>query len=306
MVCSFVASASGAEVLLKLDDATLKGELTEVEKKSSKVAFFISGSGASDRNGNTAGSVAKSDCLKLLSDYLNDEQIATLRVDKRGVGASAGVGKIRGMKEADLRFSTYVGDVVHWVKFLKENGYSEIVLIGHSEGALVGTLAAQKESVSGLISVAGAGRPAGVILREQVKTQFTEKNYKLTDEIISRLEKGELVKDYPKTLELLFRGSVQPYLISWFKIDPAQELAKLSIPVLIVQGTTDFQVLEKDAKLLNKTAKNGKLELIEGMNHVLKQTGAGRFAQTASYMNPKIPLHQDLGDIVVRFTQQLK
>jgi len=73
----------------------------------------------------------------------------------------------------------------------------------------------------------------------------------------------------------LFRPSVQPYMISWFKYDPAAEIANLEVPVLILQGTTDLQVHVEDAKLLAKAKPDAKLRIFDGMNHVLKG-GASR------------------------------
>ncbi len=75
-------------------------------------------------------------------------------------------------------------------------------------------------------------------------------------------------------MNMLFRASVQPYLVSWFKYDPSQEIKKLTIPVLILQGTTDVQVSVADAKALKQADPQATLVLIDGMNHVLKTSAA--------------------------------
>ena len=285
------------DVSISVEGKTLKGELSVAGKDESQAVFILSGSGPTDRDGNTLGAPGKNNSLKYLADVFSKEGVATLRVDKRGIGASSAAA----VQESDLRFATYVKDAKHWIKFLEEQGYSEIVLIGHSEGALVATLAASSESVKGLVCIAGAGRPAPDILREQLKPKLPNELYIQADEVIKSLTEGKAVKDYPPALNALFRPSVQPYLVSWFQIDPAKAISEVKVPVLIVQGTTDIQVSTKDAKLLHNAAKGSDLIVIEGMNHVLKAVDGDLATQMPSYFNPKLPLHKDLAEGVIKF-----
>jgi len=270
--CSFVFAE---EVSILVGDKKLCGELSEAVQNKSLAVFILSGSGPTDRDGNTVGAVGKSNSLKHLADALSDEGITTLRVDKRGIGASANAA----IKETDLRFSTYVEDAKHWIKFLEGKGYTEVVLVGHSEGALVATLAASVKSVKGLVCLAGAGRSAPVVLREQLKLKVPEELYTQADKIIVSLTEGKIVNDVPVFLNALFRPSVQPYLISWFQLDPAKAVSEVNVPVLIVQGSTDLQVSTKDAEL------------------------GGLLAQTPSYFNPKFPLHKELAKSVISFVR---
>ncbi|HKE36190.1 MAG TPA: hypothetical protein VKB39_02070, partial [Candidatus Baltobacteraceae bacterium] len=77
--------------------------------------------------------------------------------------------------------------------------------------------------------------------------------------------------DPPPELAGLFRPSVQPFVISYMKYDPAKEIAKLSLPVTIVQGTADEQVTMDDANALKAADPSAKLVVIAGMNHLLKR-----------------------------------
>ncbi len=285
---------------VSVQNETLKGELTLGGTDKSLIAFIISGSGPTDRDGNTVGSPGKNNSLLYLSNFLNKECISTLRVDKRGVGASASVA----VKEADLRFTTYVDDVGHWIDFLKKRGYSKIVLIGHSEGALVATLAASSKPVNGLISISGAGRPASVVIKEQLQPKLPKELYTQAENIISSLEKGEIVKDPPASLNSLFRPSVQPYMISWFKIDPAKALSEVKVPILIIQGSTDLQTSVEDAKLLHASAKDSELLIIKGMNHVLKEIEGDLNTQLPSYLDPTLPLQKELEAKVLDFIEK--
>lgn len=287
---AFTSLLIAKEVSITIDEKTLHGELKTQEQNKSLAAFILAGSGPTDRNGNTVGAAGKNNSLKYLAEALNKEGITTLNIDKRGVGASAKAA----IKESDLRFSNYVEDAKQWIKFLEKQGYTEIILMGHSEGALVATMAASSKSVKGLISIAGAGRPASVVLKEQLKSNLPEKLYTESDKVITSLLKGEIVKDLSPSLNSLFRPNVQPYLISWLPIDPAKEISKVQVPVLIIQGTTDFQISMKDAKLLNTSAKESSLIIVDGMNHILKAVRGPRIIQLPSYFDPNLPLHKDL------------
>jgi pimeloyl-ACP methyl ester carboxylesterase len=89
-----------------------------------------------------------------------------LRYDKRGVAESRKSGK----SELDLRFEDYINDAKGWIDFLLANKqFSKIIVIGHSEGSLIGMIAA--EDRASFISIAGAGRSADLILKEQLAAQ---------------------------------------------------------------------------------------------------------------------------------------
>ncbi|MDQ5839521.1 MAG: alpha/beta hydrolase, partial [Acidobacteriota bacterium] len=113
--------------------------------------------------------------------------------------------------------------------------------------------------------------------------------YARSEEIFKSLVEGKTEADVPAPLAALFRPSVQPYIISWLKYDPQKEIAKLNSPVLIAQGTHDLQVGEAEAKLLAAAKPSAKLLLVEGMNHVLKETPADPKQQAASYSDPSLP-----------------
>uniref|UniRef100_UPI003AEF510A alpha/beta hydrolase n=1 Tax=Dysgonomonas gadei TaxID=156974 RepID=UPI003AEF510A len=237
-------------VILKTGTGEIYGTLkVPVNNKPIPVALIIAGSGPTDRNGNQPQ--MKNNSLKMLSDGLFYNNIATLCFDKRGIAESKAAGK----NEADLRFDDYVNDVRSWIDLLaKDKRFSEIVIVGHSEGSLIGMIAAQdNKKAFKYISIAGVGEPAANILKEQLSKQMAAQPQLTRDVVFSyidKLEKGETITDVPASLNMLFRPSVQPYMISWFKYNPQEEISKLTIPVLILQGTTDIQVTVKQAELL--------------------------------------------------------
>jgi len=109
--------------------------------------------------------------------------------------------------------------------------------------------------------------------------------------IMEELKKGRAVEEVRPELMSLFRPSVQPYMISWFKYDPAAEIANLEVPVLILQGTTDLQVPVEDAQLLAKAKPDAKLRdfrWYEPCSERGASRSSGKFCMP--YSNPELPL----------------
>ncbi len=260
--------------------------------------LIIAGSGPTDRDGNSKGLPGKNDSLKMMAQALQSAGIASIRFDKRGIAASAAAGP----SEADLRFETYTTDAAAWlVKMKTDKRFSAIGVIGHSEGALIGLMAAQQVPVASYVSVAGPARGAADALRIQLKGKLPPDLDAVNERILTALQKGELVSDAPPALAALYRPSVQPYLVSWFRYTPAQEIAKLKMPVLILQGSSDFQVTVDDAKLLGAGNPAAKVSIIDGMNHVLKQVSGTPAEQMKSYSDPALPLAPDFADKLLAF-----
>ncbi|MGZ5253213.1 MAG: alpha/beta hydrolase, partial [Flavitalea sp.] len=227
------------------DGDTLYGSVTEpVKLKKFPVVLLIAGSGPTDRNGNNP--MMKNDALKQIAYALAEEGIAAVRYDKRGIGASRAAGK----SEIDLRFENYIVDAEAWIDLLKKmNRFTSISVAGHSEGSLIGMVAAKKANK--FVSIAGAGRSIDVVIKEQLinqPPQVKEHAYGILD----TLKMGLNPTTVNPLVFSLFRPSIQPYMISWIKYDPAKEidsLRQLNIPVLIIQGTRDIQVSVNDAEL---------------------------------------------------------
>lgn len=262
------------------------------------VALIIAGSGPTDRDGNNPLIPGRNDSLKLLAEALAAKGIASLRYDKRGIGAS----REAGLDEAAVVFDDFVDDAVAWVRQLEaDRRFSRVVIVGHSEGSLIGAIAARRGGVAGFVSVAGMGRPAQEVLREQLRAQLPPAIMADAEAILDELEAGRTVDSVPPSLNTVFRTSVQPFVISLFRYDPAAEVARLEVPVLIVQGTTDIQVGVEEARVLADARPDARFVLIEGMNHVLKEAPADRMANVATYGDPSLPVVPRLIEEVASF-----
>jgi pimeloyl-ACP methyl ester carboxylesterase len=291
----------GELIELKTDTGTLYGTLDLPAKPGPwPVVLLHAGSGPTDRDGN--GPLIRTDCLKKVGRDFAAEGIAVLRIDKRGIAASA-----KAMpKEDDIRIDTYAADVVAWVALLrKDSRFTKIGFIGHSEGALVGLIAAKDAKFDAFVSLCGVGRMFQEVLREQLKKNLPADLYKKCDAIVTELEAGRTVDEVPKELVSLFRPSAQPFLISVFNRDPAKLAAEVKVPFLIVSGSTDIQVSDADAKRLADANAKAKLVTFENMNHVLKLVKkTDQLSQIPSYRDSSLPLHPKLMPELVSFIKE--
>ena len=285
-------------IILNTKTGNIKGSLSIPSKgKTFPLVIIIAGSGPTDRNGNN-GTAVTSNSYKILADSLLQHNIASLRYDKRGIAESADTA----VKEEKMVFETYITDAEDWVNLLKKDRrFNSIIIAGHSEGSLVGMVASTNKKVDKFISIAGPGEPVYETLKKQLAMQ-PEAIQKSCYAILDTLVTGKIVTDVPAMLSSMFRPSVQPYLISWFKYDPKKEIEKLTIPVLIINGTTDIQVAVDNATSLHNACKQSKLVIIEGMTHLLKDGPADRKKNIALYnTTPNKPIKTELVDAIVNF-----
>lgn len=286
-------------ITLKTTSGDIEGTLSlPANSDACPIVIIISGSGPTDRDGNNP--MMKNNSLKMLAAELNKSGIASLRFDKRGIAAS----KTAGLSEADLRFDTYVNDVLSWIEFIKsKNKFSNIIIAGHSEGSLIGMIASQNKNVNKFISIAGPGQPADMLIKEQLKNQPPQV-MDMCAPILDELAKGNTVNDVPQMLYSLFRPSVQPYMISWIKYDPRSEIKKLDKPILILQGKNDIQVSINDAKMIHEAKPESKLILIDEMNHILKNSEADMMKNMQTYNMPDLQINNELISEITKFVLQ--
>ncbi|WP_341323841.1 S-layer homology domain-containing protein [Solibacillus sp. FSL H8-0523] len=286
------------ELVIPVTGGELKVALQMPTEQSAPVpvGIIIAGSGPTTKDGNTA--IGENNSYKMLAEELAEKGIATIRYDKRGIGENTALVA----KEEDLVFDLYAQDVERIVKAINADPrFSTVHVIGHSEGSLVGMVAATSTKVDSVISLAGAGRPVDDILIEQLTPQLSEELLKASKNILAVLKKGDKVETVPESLYSLFRPSVQPYMISWLQYDPSEILKSLDVETLIIQGKNDVQVKVSDAERLSAAKPSAKLQYFDTMNHVLKDSPTDLAGNIATYTNPTLPLAEGLVDSISSF-----
>ncbi|WP_299363116.1 alpha/beta hydrolase [Winogradskyella sp.] len=274
----------------KFIDGTL---LDPIEDKKSILAIIIAGSGPTDRDGNQ--NFLKNDALKKLAKDLANAGISTFRYDKRIVKQIH-----QGNVDPDIMFDDFVNDAKDVITYFKEkNSFRKIYVIGHSQGSLVGMLAA-KEKTDGFISIAGAAKNIGDVIVEQVSNMNPQLG-KEAQKVVDKLKKGESAAEYPEILASVFDTNIQSFMINWMQYNPIEIIKDLKIPILVINGTKDLQVSEEEAKLLKEANENAQISIIENMNHVFFEIEGGDLENSKSYNEAFRPISSKLVKSITNF-----
>ena len=259
------------------------------------LVILIAGSGPTDRDGNQ--NFLQTNCLKKIAHALGNNGIASFRYDKRIVKQIR-----KGDVDKDIMFDDFVEDAKSVVQYFRpSDAFGSLIILGHSQGSLVGMLAAD-EGVDAFISVAGAGKSIDKVILEQIERtapMFVEDS----ERVLSILRKNETTDDFPMALQSLFNLDVQPFMSNWISYNPAEIIKTLSIPVLVINGTKDLQVNVEEAEILHEAAWNSELVIIESMNHILVTIEGGDLENSKSYNEPYRKLSPELVQSIVNFVQ---
>lgn len=262
------------------------------------LVILIPGSGPTDRNGNQG--MMANNSLKFLAEALSENGLATYRFDQSVISQS----KLPGFKEENYTFTGLVEEVKILIKYFKETKkYNKIIIAGHSQGSLVGMLAAQ-DHADAFISLNGAGQSIDRVLYEQLMKQVPQ----LEDSFSKNLEQiktGEPLTDVNKMLAGVFRPSVEPFLHDWMQYNPQEVLSQLKIPSLVIGGTKDIQVNEKEASIMVEKAPLAQMLIIENMNHIFKEIKGEDLENQMSYMNKELPVMQQLVTEIIGFIAKI-
>ncbi|WP_108803513.1 alpha/beta hydrolase [Aquimarina sp. Aq107] len=254
----------------------IEGTLTTPYSDDSvPLVIFIMDAGAINREGNDR--MSKNDAFKLLSIALAKKGVASYRYDKRLFKIDA-----YGIREHEILLEHFIQDAQAIVKYFKENGnYTKVVLAGHGQGSLIGIVAA-KEHVDGFISIAGNAQSVDQIVIQQLEKQAPGLDKSAAVAFTELKEKGRAT-DYDPALESIFGYQLQPFMKSWIKYTPSEEIQNLEIPILILQGDKDLQVEVSEAEKLKEAAPNAEYVIIENMNHILREIKGSRLENHKSY-----------------------
>ncbi len=181
---------------------------------------LVAGSGPTDRDGNNPLVPVRIDLLKQIAELLARAGIASLRYDKRGIGASTQPAPNRlDEQERFFAWENFVGDVqAAHAELLRHDEIKPYAtaLVGHSEGALLSLAAIQamgatmgpatgKRAPYGLVLAGSPGLP----LRDIVHAQIARNAPKLlagADRVVAAvMATGHVPADAPAELQLILR-----------------------------------------------------------------------------------------------------
>lgn len=274
----------------------LPGTLTRPAESSGPipVAVIVVGSGPTDRNGN--GPLVQTDMYAQLAHGLAERGIASVRYDKRGIGPGALT-----IDHSALTLDDYVDDVLAIAGVVAaDSQYSDVYLIGHSEGAGLVLQAANRDApVAGIAMLSGIGRPLRDVLHDQFLLATDSVTVRRIDDAFARFLEGEDVSDAPEIARPVLVPHYRRLWSSMAAYDPEGEIARVPVPVLIVQGGMDLQIGVRDAERLRAAQPEADYLLIPGANHVFKAAVSREpAAQTALYQDRSIPIVPELVDSI--------
>ena len=272
----------------------VEGTLLVPESDSPPLVIFVGGSGPTDRDGNQA--MQKNNSLRYLAEGLYKNNIATFRYDKRLLK----IMKMGQIDETKIDFNHFIEDAMEVLAhFRMDKRFDRIAILGHSQGSLVAMIAAQN-GTDAFISVAGAGQAIDDVIVDQLAKQAPG----LKDnarESFNDMRTNGVAQNYSPGLSSIFRPSLQPFLISWMQYEPQQEIAKLDIPILVVNGDKDLQVQVSEAEMLAAANTRSKLIIVENMNHIFKEIRGDDLENQKSYNEYNRPVMPELIEEITSF-----
>jgi pimeloyl-ACP methyl ester carboxylesterase len=248
---------------------------------------LVGGSGPTDRDGYAFGVPVLGEMAKALVEA----GFIVVRYDKRGVGQSGGRTEIATLTD----YAEDVRAILDWLDDREDVDDDRIGLVGHSEGAWVSMLVADKDDeVASLVLVAAGGTTgADLILEqqrhalEQAKTPEADMQAKIA--LQQRINEATLTGDGWEGIPAqLRRAADTPWFQSLLAFDPAKVMKDLRQPILIVQGSLDTQVPPANAEKLAELARARRrktatdLAIVPGINHLLVPATTGEVSEYAS------------------------
>lgn len=295
-VASSLAQIKTEEITINNASIQLPGTLT-YSKEKAPLIIWVHGSGNVDRNGNQAGTMVKANYIKQFRDEMNKKDIAFFSYDKR----TANPKNMSFIKQDGVLFQDFIEDASQVVNHFKnDKRFTEIILIGHSQGSLVAMNALQ--NVDKYISLAGAGETIDKTIVKQISNQSADLGKTAENHFKELAETGSIKEVNPMLLSV-FAPQNQMFFKSWMSYNPTEIIKTVSIPILILNGDKDLQVKESDATLLHESNPKSQLVIIKNMNHVLKHI-ENDADNMKSYSDANHPISSELINVVTEFIRK--
>jgi uncharacterized protein len=296
---------------------TLRGTLALPEGTQGRIpgVLIIQGSGKIDRNGTVAKPRIDLNAYRQLSDFIAGLGYATLRYDKRGVGASGGDYMTSGMWDL-------VDDAERALEFLAAQPNVDpqrVVVLGHSEGATIVTALNAHRPANGVILLSGGGERLEEALQRQRDIAHADMNkmqgfkgmliraLKVTEK--SEKTSQKLMRKMKETDKAVIRFNMAPINAKWFRehlaYDVVADLPALKCPVLAVTGGADVQAdAEKLKRVVELAEGEAEIYTVTDMDHGLKHSEPGvtmmNYRKVIAASGAK-PLHEELEEILAHW-----
>ena len=273
---------------------TLAGTLTLPKGASSKkpvaAIVTITGSGPQDRDEHIPLEGFRP--FRQLADALGRHGIAVLRMDDRGTGASGGT--FKGSTSADFAEDIRAG--LAYLRTRPEIRADRLGVMGHSEGAIIAPMVADKEpTLRAIVLLAGIAQPGRTALYFQLKNQV-EHNSQLTPEA-----RETQIAGIDKRIDAM--AATDPWMKFFLTFDPAPTMHRVKTPVLILTGSRDQQAVPEQVPLIEAAFKEGgnkdvTARVVPDVNHLFVQDTDG-FPPNYSKLPTPVMMRADVVETIV-------
>jgi pimeloyl-ACP methyl ester carboxylesterase len=267
---------SAQEVRFDSGGSALAGTFAPVAEPVA-AALLIPGSGRTDRDANarlSGGLTLRSGITGAVAQALGEAQVSTLRYDKRGVGASAGDYLRIGMAERLAEARAALG----WLA--DQTAGVPLLVIGHSEGAYYAAQLAAEGRAAGIVLLSGSARRGEEVLVWQ--TAKVTAGLTPTARMVLRLLRTDVVRSQRKAMDRILASTDDVIRVQgrrmnarWLRdfaaSEPAEALARVTVPVLAITGGHDLQVPPDDVDAVGRLVR-GPFEghVVGELSHVLR------------------------------------
>jgi len=298
----------GRELDIAVPGGSLRGSLVLPQALAKcPLAILVSGSGRTDRDGNNYQVPGRNDSFLMLSAALSERGVASYRYDRRGVGESLALAP----EESSLRFGDEVADLGAAVaRLAADPRFSSIVLVGHSDGALVAAslLATSDRGIAAVrdrtgLAVLASGAQSALETFQKAIAAAPEAERAEGEAILNTILAGGTWPHPSPYYADFFRPSFQAYLTGWLNRDLKDLLPKVGARLLLVQGDRDMQVELHDFMGLAAVRSDAPALIIPDMNHVLKSVPDEVDANISSFSKPGFPVAEGLVAALVAFAE---
>lgn len=276
---------------------------------------IVGGSGAHRWDPEIPGAPGAEEWLWVLSDRLARAGFATLLMDSRGTGDTGG-----DYEQSELTdLADDAAAALRYLRSRKEINPKKVGMLGHSEGAVIISLAMSKsKDASFAIMLSAPAIPFEEVFLDQQRALYRSSQF--TEEAIDRIMqkrraifdllksnrsiemvRSEIIRQAGSETEAADRGLLDflstvgtPRRRSELRYDPGPAIQKLNVPALLIYGSSDVWVdAQRNSKAALKAFSDGgnrftTTRIFPGLKHNLCKTSSGLDHTTSDTIDPAV------------------
>jgi uncharacterized protein len=266
---------------------------------------LVAGSGPVDRNATVAGIPI----FTQLAAQLAERGFLVLRYDKRGLGQSGGRTEVATLDD----YADDLVSVFRWLRGRRDVDRNRIAVVGHSEGAAVAMIAADRDRrISRVVLVAGMGTSGAELILEQQRyvletMKIPEEERRAKVNLQERIQQAVVSGDWEEIPEEMREQADSPWFRSLLLFDPARAMERIRQPVLVIQPELDRQVPVRHGERLaelgaaRRRTVATEFALVPGINHLLVPAKTGEVSEYGTLAGTQVS-----PDVAQRIAEFLK